>query len=803
ISNNNIKGEYYLTDIIPIAANLGKKIIGVETPDPDEVMGINTVNELEHAENIYNNRLKDREITILENVNKENQSPEIKVKRLQGTDGIRGEIALSSDPRVKGLSPLQAFLDRRLITEKFFELYAYCATLDLINLKPVKAKPQIVLGWDPRDPDGIFINAVKCGIKKAGADVLSIGIMPTPSVPLYMTYVDADGGLMITASHNPKDQNGIKIFYSYRCLKPLPKDDIRISTLIYKNSNLPLDSMQDVGKEIDCTKEATNVFKNFTLDPRNTWIKEGDHFKKVILIVDPANGCYSNLAASLFSEFGFQKIIEINNDIKNGNVNENSGVANLEGYLVITHDMVFDTAPIDHNPIFSKHLSIKRIFEEGRAISDEIKKNFAEVRGAIFDADGDRFYRLDYNPFEDQIIVSSGDENAFQQVKLLIKLNSKYKKSFYYNTVESDLLVSKSLAKIGVKTDTIPVGDKWILLRAAFCNLLKQLDNLKNEVFYNSMISQFVTIEEEILTLMKKGIGSIKSIYDFDQKINDLISSKLLFTEQKNKASHNLFFSVGAEETGHNITEGFIKTRKGIEETIFAGNGIKSAINTFAATRRLYTKHSSIQNLQVIKEPFQRGYKRTFYAYYTDKILLEKNSPLFNKARSEIQRVFNNYFKENQFRFEDIFYPDEPDLLYIKVFDKQNLHRCSLFLRNSGTEEKTAFYIRGDRDLKYQFDLIGNEIIIFIMINMKNNLSDYAKAERKMLELLKVESIDVDELAEFLKNNSGIPEDSINRFLDELFIENFVKKSSVLVGEKEKITLSITSLALDFLNKTS
>ncbi|MCD6328549.1 hypothetical protein J7M28_13485, partial [bacterium] len=127
--------------------------------------------------------------------------------RIQGTDGIRRPTALDDSARARGFDPLKAFQEAGVITPGFMELYAFCFITDLERLGRFKRDNPIVIGWDPRDPKGHFINAFIRGARKAGASVLSVGILPTPAIPLYMLVRGATGAAMITASHNLKDQN--------------------------------------------------------------------------------------------------------------------------------------------------------------------------------------------------------------------------------------------------------------------------------------------------------------------------------------------------------------------------------------------------------------------------------------------------------------------------------------------------------------------------------------------------------------------------------------------------------------------
>ena len=147
-------------------------------------------------------------------------------RRLQGTDGIRREIRLSKSSECKKQAPQKILLEKGWITEEFMELYAYCFVKNLIKKKSKLSKTRnIVIGWDPRDSSGFFTKSVVRGVLKAGAKALVLGVVPTPLVPLFMLHESADGGIMVTASHNPIDQNGIKLFLPFHGVKPLPADE--------------------------------------------------------------------------------------------------------------------------------------------------------------------------------------------------------------------------------------------------------------------------------------------------------------------------------------------------------------------------------------------------------------------------------------------------------------------------------------------------------------------------------------------------------------------------------------------------
>lgn len=119
------------------------------------------------------------------------------------------------------------------------------------------------MGWDPRDPSGIFIEAVIKGIRKAGANALVLGVVPTPLVPLFMMYQSADAGIMITASHNPNDQNGIKLFSPFHGMKPLPTDDLCLTQKVLQQKYSSIKNQSLKGKRKNLREHALKLFSRF------------------------------------------------------------------------------------------------------------------------------------------------------------------------------------------------------------------------------------------------------------------------------------------------------------------------------------------------------------------------------------------------------------------------------------------------------------------------------------------------------------------------------------------------------------
>lgn len=617
-------------------------------------------------------------------------------QRLQGTDGIRRETKFASNSECKGLTPQQVFLEKGWITEQFMELYAYS---HIKNLPGPKNQKNVVVGWDPRDPSGIFIEAVIKGIRKAGGNALTLGIVPTPLVPLFMLHQNADCGVMITASHNPNDQNGIKLFSPYWGMKPLPSDDSRLTRFILPQKYSAIKSVSLKGKRKDCRENALELFSEFTLDPENSWIDESINFKHVVLVVDPANGSLTGIAKKIFTQAGVGKVFEVNGKL-NGDVNVFSGVADLEGRNRITAEQT-------ENPggYFFRHKAVVKLFEVGRKHKSSLRKGIMRAVGTIFDADADRFFMLEYDPFKDLLWVLSGDETAILQAKhLSTQFPEKYKGSLYINTVESDLNAAIAAEKMGLKPELTAVGDKWILLKI----LLKHLEQKARGS--DCPKQKRLVFQREAKKLKKVGITSITSL----RKL-----AKILGEKKRPKEDANSVLAVGSEETGHNITESKFTRPDGEAVSIYSGNGIKSALNTLVATEHLNLSPQKYYNK--ISRPFTPGFKGTLYVYYIHQELFFSGSIVWRKVKQALMRAA----KKRSYQVATRIFPEDPDMLYISL----SAGKAGIFVRNSGTENKISINLRGSKSDAANLKQIGQETIKILFTALKNCDHHFCKLE--------------------------------------------------------------------------
>ena len=639
--------------------------------------------------------------------------------RLQGTDGVRREVRPASE--FSGLSPVEVFLKHGFLTDAFLELYAYAHVSSLIAAGAMQAEDGFVVGWDPRDPQANFTEAVVRGVRKAGASALVLGVVPTPLVPMMAMHRNAGGGFMVTASHNPKDQNGIKTFCAHRGMKFLPANDTALTRTILKADWDRIQNMPLAGNRIDAREAALDLFRGFSLLEHNSWIDADllPALKQITLVVDPANGSLSGIAAEVFKRCGFGRVIEVNGKL-NGDVNLHSGVADLEGLSAITPEMIEKGTGA-----FRRHKAVLKLFELGRKSKDALQKVSRRVAGAVFDADGDRFFRLEYDPFHDSLLVLSGDETAFLQAQYLMALDPKaYKNALYINTVESDLNAAVAAKHLGFKVKLTAVGDKWILLKTAFLIAEAKLAHLKKNAA-GKLPSRLSSQWEKV---QKQEAFSVEAFAAMETAIDSKTQSQPAWDPFAGKTGR-LKFAVGSEETGHNITLGRMQTENGEAVPVFFGNGLKSALNTFAATETLFAGKRTPRYYSSIHRPFKPGFKATLYVYYIDKALFGRDSGLWKRVRQTILK----YGKDAGFKGTVQAFQEDTDMLYLNLRESLGGDPAAVFVRNSGTENKISVNLRGAKKQAKKLNAIGEAVLRLLLAQMKDTHDRFYKLELDVL----------------------------------------------------------------------
>lgn len=622
---------------------------------------------------------------------------------LQGTDGIRGLVSRNI-PKTEHRNALTCFLDSGIMTPAFFELYTYSyASLLLMSGCAERGDP-IITGWDPRDSSGEFNQAALSGIRKAGLNTVTVGILPTPAIPLYMLKTGASGGVMLTASHNPADQNGIKLFHGTTALKFLPPDDAALSSLIFRLQDRDLTELPEIGNLADHSDVARSFFISFQTDPRNSWVNNVT-FEDQILVIDAAKGAVATVVQEIFNGYDFRDVVYTN---LTGNINESCGVADLEGHHVIDWD---DMVQEDGRFIGYETLETMATLA---ATESGIGSGDTMLSGLVFDGDGDRCFRLDYDPIEKTVIVSSGDHLGIQMARHLnLKKANSSEPPLFVNTVESDLKTAITAEDEGYQPVITGVGDKWILKRAV-------IDFIRSQV----------STESEYATEIMKQLSEDTAGKDLSGLAVSRSWKQYLAAAGHKTPAAVPRFQIGIEESGHSITPGFFDSDDH-RIRCFAGNGIKTGLNALVAIQKLQKDKTLAERIQHLKYPFEPGVKKTYYTYYVHKNRLMPGETFREQLISVIQENVKYTLPETIDATLTKF-SEEPALVYFRLSENDRIVGA-LFVRNSGTEDKSALYLRGDRKLEDSLEPLGMNLHRFMLNGMKNRESEFAVLERQIL----------------------------------------------------------------------
>ncbi len=328
--------------------------------------------------------------------------------RFFGTDGFRGEAN-------KGLTAAHAFrLGRYLGSKGSCGISEEEVSANSIDKGSKIKKRRIVIGMDTRISSKMFESALAAGISASGADVYLTGVMTTPSVSYITKTCGFDYGVMISASHNPYQDNGLKVIN----IDGSKINDVQIEEIEKYLSGEGGELEYAVGADIGVIRdypEGRELYKRYLID-----IAKAENIdlsgKKIAL--DMANGSASGLAAEIFTELG--ATVTACGDRPDG-VNINAGVGS-------TH--------IDN---------LCRI----------VKENACDI-GFAYDGDADRCLASDENGSEvngDQLIYACAID---------LKRRGLLKDDTAVLTVMSNLGTFKALEKAGIKYAATKVGDRFV-----------------------------------------------------------------------------------------------------------------------------------------------------------------------------------------------------------------------------------------------------------------------------------------------------------------------------------------------------
>ena len=313
--------------------------------------------------------------------------------KLFGTDGVRGEA---------NRYPMNA------------EIAFAIGQAVVYLLKKEHSRPRIVIGKDTRISGYMLESALESGITSMGGNPYLLGVLPTPGIAFIAQSMRANAGIVISASHNPYQDNGIKIF-SGSGFKLSDEQEEAIEDLLQSNT---LHSLVPPVRDMGQAFRLEDVHGRYIVFLKNTFPRDLS-IEGMKIVLDTANGATYKVAPETFWELGAD--IEVIHNAPNGiNINDNCGSQH-------TQDLK------------------KKVVESGAAI------------GLAFDGDGDRLIAVDEKGHE-----ITGDQILLICTKML-KEQGKLKNNLLVSTVMSNLGLRVACKKYGFKYHAAKVGDRYVL----------------------------------------------------------------------------------------------------------------------------------------------------------------------------------------------------------------------------------------------------------------------------------------------------------------------------------------------------
>jgi phosphoglucosamine mutase len=358
--------------------------------------------------------------------------------RLFGTDGVRG---LANAELTPELAMSVAAAAARVFTEHD------------------RSHRQVaVLGRDPRASGEMLEAAVAAGLASAGADVLRLGVLPTPAVAYLVGGLGADLGVMISASHNPMPDNGVKLFSAGGHKLP---DEVEDEIA----ANLTQPDVRPTGAAVGRISDAPEAVLRY-LD--HLVVAAGRSLDGLRVVVDCANGAASGIAPQAYRKAGAE-VIAIHAEPDGLNINESCG---------------------------STHLASVRaaVVESGADL------------GIAHDGDADRCLAID----------GTGNEIDGDQIMAILALAMKESGELVEDTlvatVMSNLGLHLAMREHGVRLHTTAVGDRYVL-----AELLAGGYSLGGEQSGHVLLPAHATTGDGVLTalrLMARVVDSGRSLAD-------------------------------------------------------------------------------------------------------------------------------------------------------------------------------------------------------------------------------------------------------------------------------------------------
>ena len=424
------------------------------------------------------------------------EEPEVIHRKYFGTDGFRGEagVTLTSD---------QAYKVGRFLGWYYASPLSGCTRSGY--------RPRVVVGKDTRRSSYMLEYAIVAGLTASGADAYMLHVTTTPSVS-YVTRQDGfDCGIMITASHNPFTDNGIKVINRFgekledsttSLIEAYLDGDLK--ALGIDTADLPLADGEAIGSITDYAS-GRNRYIGYLIS------LAAYSYKNLKVGLDCANGASWSIAKAVFDALGAQTYV-IGNTPNGTNINRNCGSTHIEALCDLVRE---------------KHLDV----------------------GFAFDGDADRCIAVDEHG-----AVVDGDKIMYILGKRL-KERGMLNKNVIVVTIMSNSGLTDSLKKIGIKTHQTDVGDRFV-----YEEMQRGGYGLGGEQSGHIILKKYATTGDALLTAImlteemcaeKASLEHLaKDVYLYPQKTKSVrVTNKAaVLADKKVKEEYRL---INEEITGH------------------------------------------------------------------------------------------------------------------------------------------------------------------------------------------------------------------------------------------------------------
>ena len=366
------------------------------------------------------------------------------MRKYFGTDGIRG---IAGESLTADLSFKVGKALGKLLTEK-------------------KEHPKVIIGRDTRISCDMIEQALTAGLTSTGVNVMTVGTIPTPAIAYLTKTIETDSGIMISASHNPYQDNGIKIF-GPDGFKLTDDQELEIEHLIDNSDEIKNASFEKIGK-LYSGNELTQKYVQHIKQSIS-----GD-LSGIKIALDCANGATTGVAPFIFGDL--EADIETIGCKPNGiNINDNVGSTKIN------------------------------------TIANFVKENNVDV-GFAFDGDGDRVLAVDSKGN-----IVDGDKIMFILAKHL-KEQGELKENMVVSTVMSNIGFYKAIEENGLRSVKTAVGDRYVVEE------MRNNDySLGGEQSGHIILMNYATTGDGILTAVKLADiikSSGKSLEELANEVN-------------------------------------------------------------------------------------------------------------------------------------------------------------------------------------------------------------------------------------------------------------------------------------------